>query len=273
MTINNFKTNLFGKSGLEPKTLLRIALIVGLFALVAFAAAQSKTTGIGMPNVDIKLSPPKGGEPDKDQVSSSLQILALLTVLSIAPAILILTTAFTRIIIIFSFLRSALGTPTIPPNQVLVGLSLFLTFFVMAPTYTKINDTALQPYTRGEIKMDQAITNAEGPIRDFMLRSTYEKDLTLFLNIRNERPLKPADVKLVTLIPAFVISELKTAFVIGFYIFIPFLIIDLVIASGLMGMGMMMLPPTVVSLPAKLLVFILADGWGTLITAILSGYR
>ncbi|MGV3613904.1 MAG: flagellar type III secretion system pore protein FliP [Fimbriimonas sp.] len=250
---------------------LKVGLILGLCGIAAYAAAQQAP--IGIPNIDLKVAPPKGGKPDKDQVSASLQILAMLTVLSIAPAILILTTAFTRIIIIFSFLRSALGTPTIPPNQVIVGLSLFLTFFVMSPTYTKINDTALQPYTKGQIDMEQALKRAEAPIREFMLRSTYERDLTLFLNIRNERPAKPEDVKLVTLIPAFVISELKTAFVIGFYIFIPFLIIDLVVASGLMGMGMMMLPPTVVSLPAKLLVFILADGWGTLITAILSGYR
>jgi flagellar biosynthetic protein FliP len=253
-----------------PFPLGRLVAVLLLLALVGFAAAQMP---VGVPGVDIKVTPPKGGVPDKDQVSASLQILALLTVLSVAPAILILTTAFTRIVIIFSFLRSALGTPTIPPNQVVVGLSLFLTFFVMSPTYSKINDTALQPYTQGKIGWEQAVKNAEGPVRDFMLRSTYERDLTLFLNIRNERPQRPQDVKLVTLIPAFVISELKTAFVIGFYIFIPFLIIDLIVASALMGMGMMMLPPTVISLPAKLLVFILADGWGTLIGAILSGYR
>jgi flagellar biosynthetic protein FliP len=143
----------------------------------------------------------------------------------------------------------------------------------MAPTYTKVHQQAIKPYQEKKLTFDEALTAAEKPVREFMLRSTYERDLTLFLNIRNERPRNADEVNLVTLIPAFVISELKTAFVIGFYIFIPFLVIDLIVASALMGMGMMMLPPTVVSLPAKLLVFILADGWGTLIGAVLSGYR
>lgn len=244
-----------------------LVLMLGMLATAAHAQMPAS-----IPSVEVKMSP-LGAKADKDQVATSLQILTLLTVLSIAPAILILTTAFTRIVIIFSFLRNALGTPTIPPNQVVVGLSLFLTFFVMSPTYQKVNDQALQPYMKGKLTMEQALDRAEGPVRDFMLKSTYERDLTMFLNMRGEHPQTPKDVKLVTLIPAFVISELKTAFIIGFYIFIPFLVIDLIIASALMGMGMMMLPPTVVSLPAKLLVFILADGWGTLISAVLSGYR
>jgi flagellar biosynthesis protein FliP len=196
-----------------------------------------------------------------------------MTVLSLAPALMILTTAFTRIVIIMSFIRTALGTPSIPPNQVMIGLSLFLTFFVMGPTWNKVNEQALQPYFAKKIDQKVAIDRATIPVREFMIKNTYENDLKLFLNIRKETPKNKNEVALTSLIPAFVISELKTAFVVGFYIFIPFLIIDLVVASGLMSMGMMMLPPSVVALPAKLLVFVLADGWGTLITAILSGYR
>ncbi len=225
---------------------------------------------IQIPKISLNLGGQNGG---KNEVATSLQILALLTVLSIAPAILILTTAFTRIVIVFSFVRSALGTPTIPPNQVLIGLSLFLTFFIMGPTYQKVNDAALKPFMAGKLNMDQAVERAGVPMRDFMLKSTYQSDLKLFLDIRNEHPRTRNELSLVTLIPAFIISELKTAFIIGFYIFVPFLIIDLIVASSLMSMGMMMMPPTVVSLPAKILVFVLADGWGNLIHALLAGYR
>jgi flagellar biosynthetic protein FliP len=238
--------------------------IVLLFGITEAAFAQA-----GIPKISIGIDGAKG----QGEVSTSLQIMAMLTVLSLAPAIMILTTAFTRIVIIMSFIRTALGTPSIPPNQVLIGLSLFLTFFVMGPTWTKVNDQALQPYFAKQIDQKTAIDRATVPVREFMIKNTYENDLKLFLNIRKETPKSKADVSLTSLIPAFVISELKTAFIVGFYIFIPFLIIDLVVASGLMSMGMMMLPPTVVSLPAKLLVFVLADGWGTLVTAILSGYR
>ncbi len=253
---------------------LRIILIVCLCLAGVLAFAQQAPGGLPVPNVSINFGPTGGAKPQAGQeVSTSLQILALLTVLSLAPAIMILTTAFTRIIIIFSFVRQAIGTPTIPPNQVIVGLSLFLTFFIMGPTYEKINDTALQPFLQKKISQEQAMKNAEAPIREFMLKNTYEKDLTLFMNLRKEKATSAKDVQLTTLIPAFIISELKTAFIIGFYIFIPFLIIDLIVASALMSMGMMMMPPVVVALPAKLLVFVLADGWGTLVSAIVSGYR
>jgi flagellar biosynthetic protein FliP len=249
-------------------TWLKPLLIVFLFAFATWALAQAPIT---IPKVSLNLG---GSAASKgNEVSSSLQILALLTVLSIAPAILILTTAFTRIVIVFSFVRSALGTPTIPPNQVLIGLSLFLTFFIMGPTYEKVNQAAIKPLMDGKINMSQAVDRASGPMRDFMLKSTYESDLRLFLDMRNEKPRTRNELNLVTLIPAFIISELKTAFMIGFYIFIPFLIIDLIVASSLMSMGMMMMPPTVVSLPAKILVFVLADGWSNLITALLAGYR
>lgn len=205
-------------------------------------------------------------------MSTTLQILALLTVLSIAPSILILTTAFTRIVIIFSFVRQALGTMTIPPNQVVIGLSLFLTFYVMGPTWNSVYGTAFKPYLDKKITFEQAMERAQTPVRSFMLKNTYKKDLKLFLDLRQEQPKDADEVSLLALIPAFIISELKTAFIIGFYVFIPFLVIDLVVAGSLMSMGMMMLPPTVVSLPAKILIFVLADGWSVLVSAIMSGY-
>lgn len=251
------------------RNLVRFCLV---FLPVLFAAAAWAQTTTQVPSLNVNF----GAGKSSDDVSSSLQILALLTVLSVAPAIMILTTAFTRIVIIFGFLRNALGTPSIPPNQVLIGLSLFLTFFVMGPTYNEINEKALQPYLTSDktkkITFDEATKRAEKPLRAFMLKNTYSKDLKMFLEMRGEKATRE-DVSLTALIPAFVISELKTAFIVGFYIFVPFLIIDLIVASGLMSMGMMMLPPTVVSLPAKLLVFVLADGWSMLVQTILQGYR
>jgi flagellar biosynthetic protein FliP len=211
---------------------------------------------------------------DGQDLSQSLQILAILTILSLAPAILILTTAFTRIVIVLGFVRSALGAQNIPPNQVLIGLSLFLTFFVMGPTYQEVHKEAIEPYLAAEnpITFQEALKRAEKPVRAFMLENTYESDLLMFQQARGEEPAAREEVPILTLIPAFVISELKTAFIIGFYIFVPFVIIDLVVASVLMGMGMMMMPPVVVSLPAKLLVFVLADGWSVLARTILMGY-
>ncbi len=238
--------------------------ILVLLSLVQFASAQA-----GLPKFSIGMDKAQ----TQGDVSTSLKIMAMLTVLSLAPALMILTTAFTRIVIILSFVRTAIGTQSIPPNQVIIGLSLFLTFFVMGPTWTKVNDQALQPYFAKTITQEQALERATTPVREFMLKNTYEKDLRLFMNIRKETPKTKKDVSFTTLVPAFVISELKTSFIVGFYIFIPFLIIDLIVASGLMSMGMMMLPPSMVSLPAKLLVFVLADGWATLVSAILSGYR
>lgn len=256
---------------MNSKTLLRTLLtrIIPVFILGMLGAAVFGQDSVSLPSVGINIGKGSGSQ---GEVSTSLQIMALLTVLSLAPALMILTTAFTRIVIIFSFLRNAMGTPSIPPNQVVIGLSLFLTFFVMAPTYEQINKSSLQPYMAKKISFDQAVKNAQKPVREFMLKNTYSKDLRMFLDIRKENATKD-DVSLVSLIPAFIISELKTAFIIGFYIFVPFLIIDLVVASGLMSMGMMMLPPTVVSLPAKLLIFVLADGWSMLVNAILQGYR
>ncbi|MCH7903880.1 MAG: flagellar type III secretion system pore protein FliP [Armatimonadetes bacterium] len=248
----------------------RVGLVVALAGLAGLALGQQAGEAIPIPSINLGID----GESSQDQLSTSLKILALMTVLSLAPAILILTTAFTRIVIVLSFVRTALGTQSIPPNQVIVGLSLFLTFFVMAPTYGRIQEEAIQPYLAEEnpITFDEAVDRAEVPLREFMLKNTYEKDLVMFLDLRGEEPETREDLSIMTLIPAFIISELKTAFVIGFYIFVPFVVIDLIVASLLMGMGMMMMPPVIVSLPAKLLVFVLADGWSVLIKAIMAGY-
>ena len=224
-----------------------------------------------IPKVAVSLG---GAAKGGNEVATSLQIIALLTVLSLAPAILMLTTCFTRIVIILGFVRTALGTPSLPPNQVIVGLSLFLTLFVMKPTWERVDALAITPLANGRITMAQAVKAATPPVRDFMLRSTYTSDLQLFVDLRGgAMPKTREDLDLTALIPAFMISELKTAFLIGFYVFVPFLIIDLIVSSALMGMGMMMMPPTVISLPAKILVFVLADGWSTLIQAVLQGYR
>ncbi len=213
----------------------------------------------------------ESGEPG--EVADSLQIIFLLTILSLAPAILVLLTAFTRVIIVLSFTRSALATQQIPPNPVLVGLALFITLYIMAPVWSQINQTALQPYLAGEIAQDEALALGTRPLANFMLRQTREKDLALFVSIADApRPDGPADIPLPTLVPAYVISELKTAFQIGFMIYIPFIVIDMVVASTLMSMGMMMLPPMMISLPFKILLFVMADGWHLVVRALLLSF-
>ena len=202
-----------------------------------------------------------------------LQIFLLMTVLSLAPAILIMVTSFTRIVIVLSLLRRALGTMQMPPNQVMVGLALFLTFFVMAPVWHKINQSALQPYLDKKIGNQQALENAVTPLREFMFKQTREKDLALFVDIAKlQRPKNIADIPTTVLIPSFIISEVKTAFQIGLLLYVPFLIIDMVVASVLLSMGMMMLPPIMVSLPFKLMLFVLADGWYLLVGSLVKGF-
>ncbi len=202
-----------------------------------------------------------------------LQIFLLMTVLSLAPAILIMVTSFTRIVIVLSLLRRALGTMQMPPNQVMVGLALFLTFFVMAPVWHKINQSALQPYLDKKIGNQQALQNAVTPLREFMFKQTREKDLALFVDIAKlQRPKNIADIPTTVLIPSFIISEVKTAFQIGLLLYVPFLIIDMVVASVLLSMGMMMLPPIMVSLPFKLMLFVLADGWYLLVGSLVKGF-
>jgi len=202
-----------------------------------------------------------------------LQIFLLMTVLSLAPAILIMVTSFTRIVIVLSLLRRALGTMQMPPNQVMVGLALFLTFFVMAPVWHKINQSALQPYLDQKIGNQEALQNAAAPLREFMFNQTREKDLALFVDIAKlQRPKNVADIPTTVLIPSFIISEVKTAFQIGLLLYVPFLIIDMVVASVLLSMGMMMLPPIMVSLPFKLMLFVLADGWYLLVGSLVKGF-
>jgi flagellar biosynthetic protein FliP len=207
------------------------------------------------------------------EVSASLQILFVLTVLSLAPALLIMLTSFTRIIIVLSFTRSALGTQQVPPNSVLIGLALFLTFFTMAPIWGKVNDAALQPFMKKEISTDVALERAVVPIRDFMFSQVKEKDIALFIKLSNiKRPKTEKDVPTYVLIPAFITSEIKRGFQIGFFVYIPFIVIDMVVASVLMSMGMMMLPPVIISLPFMLLLFVLVDGWTLTIKTLLMSF-
>ncbi|QZT42490.1 flagellar type III secretion system pore protein FliP [Bacillus amyloliquefaciens] len=207
------------------------------------------------------------------EVSSTVKLLLLLTVFSVAPGILILMTCFTRIVIVLSFVRTSLATQNMPPNQVLIGLALFLTFFIMAPTFSEINKEALTPLMDNKISLDEAYTKAEKPIKEYMSKHTRQKDLALFMNYaKMKKPESIQDIPLTTMVPAYAISELKTAFQMGFMIFIPFLIIDMVVASVLMSMGMMMLPPVMISLPFKLLLFVLVDGWYLIVKSLLDSF-
>ncbi|GGH82190.1 flagellar biosynthetic protein FliP [Pullulanibacillus pueri] len=206
-------------------------------------------------------------------VATTVQLLILLTVLSLAPSILILMTSFTRIVIVLSFVRTSLSTQQMPPNQVIIGLSLFLTFFIMAPVFSDVNHDALQPYLKGDLSQKQALQKAEEPFKEFMAKETRTKDLNLFLDYGHyDKPKNIHDIPFTALVPAYTISELKTAFQMGFMIFIPFLIIDMVVASVMMAMGMMMVPPVMISLPFKILLFVMVDGWYLIVKSLLSSY-
>ncbi|MFS0782289.1 flagellar type III secretion system pore protein FliP [Bacillus sp. 1P06AnD] len=210
---------------------------------------------------------------DPSAVSSSVKLLLVFTVLSLAPSILILMTCFTRIIIVLGFVRTSLATQQMPPTQVLVGIALFMTFFIMAPTFHEVNEKALTPLFKEEINLEQAYEEATGPFKEFMSAQTRQKDLELFLSYAQmERPKDIKDIPLTALVPAFAISEIKTAFQIGFMIFIPFLVIDMIVASVLMSMGMMMLPPVMISLPFKILLFVLVDGWYLVVKSLLQSF-
>jgi flagellar biosynthetic protein FliP len=234
-----------------------LCLVPFLFFLgqnVAFAATDSSL----LPGIHLDV----GDSGNLTDTSLSLKLLILLTILSVAPSILLLMTSFTRIAIVLSFVRTALGTQQMPPNQVIMGLSLFLTFFIMGPTFQEINQQALQPFLKGEISQQEAFTKASVPMKEFMAKQTRESDLKLFLEYRHETNIKSIqEIPLTSLVPAFVISELKTAFQMGFLIFIPFVVIDMIVSSILMAMGMMMVPPSLIALPFKILLFILVDGW------------
>lgn len=207
------------------------------------------------------------------EVVPALQILFLITILSLAPSILIMMTSFTRIVVVFHFLRQSLATQTVPSNQILVGLSLFITFFIMKPVIDQINDTAVQPYLNETITQGEAMDRAVVPLRSFMLKQTREHDLQLFIDLKGgEQPSTAADISLSALIPAFIISELKTAFQIGFLLYLPMLLIDLVVGSILLSMGMMMLPPVMIAMPFKLLLFVLVDGWYLVVESLIKGF-
>jgi flagellar biosynthesis protein FliP len=246
-----------------------IGWIVLLIVLISsVAAGQDKA--LPFPKLSVEVG--KASKPE--DVSMTLQILFLMTILSLAPAILILTTAFTRIIIVFHFLKQAMGTQQIPPPQVLVGLALFLTFFVMAPTWNAMNEQALQPYLKNKLTFQEAYDKGVTPLREFMFKQTREEDLALFVNMAKlDKPKTREDVPTYALIPAFAISELRIGFQIGFVLFIPFLVIDMVISSILMSMGMMMLPPTLISLPFKVLLFIMVDGWHLVVSSVVNSFR
>ena len=237
------------------KIILCGCVVLCLFLAVGFV---SESEAIPLPNITLGLE----DADDPEKVSSALQILVLLTILTLAPAILIMTTSFARIIIVLSFLRQAMGTQQTPPTQILIGLALFLTMFVMGPVWNEINEGALKPYMEEELGQFEALKLAEIPIKRFMLNHTREKDLSLFVHLSEDKnPQSEEDVSIQTVVPAFIISELKTAFQIGFLIYIPFLILDMVVASILLSMGMMMLPPVLISLPFKLMLFVMVDGW------------
>ncbi|MBC7331004.1 MAG: flagellar type III secretion system pore protein FliP [Synergistetes bacterium] len=243
-----------------------ILLIFFLFQSFAWAQPPS----IPVPRINLGFEPARSPE----DVALSLQILFILTVLSLAPAIILMVTSFTRIIIVLSFIRNALATQQLPPTQVLVGLALFLTLFVMMPVWSEINSNALQPYLRGEIPAQQALERAVSPIREFMFKQTREKDIALMVSLaKMERPKSREDVPTHVLIPAFMLSELKTAFEMGVLIYIPFIIVDMVVASVLMSMGMIMLPPMMISLPFKVLLFVLVDGWDLVVGSLVASFR
>lgn len=241
-------------------------LLVFVLAILASRFALAQVT---LPTVNLGFKTASNPQ----EVVSTIKLVIMMTILTLAPAILIMMTGFTRILIVLSFLRQAMGVQQMPPNQLLVGLSLFLTFFIMNPTFKEINNNAVNPYINGTISQDAAIDAALSPLRRFMFAQTRDQDLTLFVKMAKiEQPRTRADVPTLVLIPSFIVSELKTAFMIGFIIFLPFLIIDILAASVLMAMGMMMVPPAVISLPFKIMLFVLVDGWSLLIGSMVKSF-
>ncbi len=239
-----------------------LALII-TFCLFQTAHAQP------LPGIDLQVQP----TDEPQQVVDSVKLLVLLSLLSLVPAIILMMTSFTRIIIVLSLLRSALGIHQTPPNQVLIGLALFLTFFIMSPVYEQINEQAVQPYLADELAQEEAWERAAAPVREFMFKQTREKDLQLFIELSDTpNPESEEDVPLSVLMPSFIISELKTAFQMGFLIYVPFLVIDMVVASTLMSMGMFMLPPVIISLPFKILLFVMVDGWHLVIKSLVESF-
>ncbi len=248
--------------------ILLYSIVIVLMILITSEKVGAQVR-VSLPRIEIGN---KGtGESD---LSTGIQILLLLTALSLAPAFLLMLTSFTRIVVVLSFIRSALSIQQTPPNQVIIGLALFLTFFVMAPTWKTVNSEAISPYMAGKISYKTAIDKGSKPIRDFMFRQTRERDLSLMVQMaKMNKPRNENDVPTHVLIPAFIVSELNTAFRMGFMLFVPFIVIDMVIASILMSMGMMMLPPVMISLPFKVLLFVLSDGWHLVVKSLITGFR
>jgi flagellar biosynthetic protein FliP len=247
-------------------------LIVGVIGggvLISSSSAFGESPTLPIPSLKIGV----GEAKNPGEVSVLIQILFLMTILTLAPAILVMMTSFTRLIVVFSFLRHALGTQQLPPNQILVGLSLFLTFFIMTPVWQNVRDNALTPYMAKKISQEKALEEAMKPVRKFMMRQTREKDLALFVQMtKSPKPRNADDIPTTVLLPAFMISELKTAFQMGFILFLPFLVIDMVVSSVLLSMGMMMLPPVMISLPFKVLLFVLVDGWNLIVGSVVRSF-
>lgn len=258
--------------------IITTGLVLLATSLPAFAQGQDGSAplqgsatraAVGIPTVSFGLT--EAGKPA--EVANVLKIMIMLTVLSLAPAILILMTSFTRIVVVLSFLRQAIGTQQMPPNQLIIGLAMFLTFFVMAPTFKTIHSSAIEPFMNNQLDQSTALSRAEGPIRQFMFKQTREKDLETMMGLAKlGKPRNREDVPTYVLIPSFIISELKTSFQMGFMLYLPFLVLDLVVSSVLMAMGMMMLPPVVISLPFKLLLFVLVDGWQLVIGSLVKSF-
>jgi len=246
--------------------------LVAALALVLLALGAAVPAHAG-PTLTLSLDDGPAGEAGPQKIATGLQILLLLTVLTVAPALVLMVTSFARIVIVLAFVRQALSTNQLPPNQILVGLALLMTFFVMTPTWQAVNQHALQPYLNGEMSIGDAVKEGAAPLRTFMLKQTREKDLELFVGMTpGDRPRAPDELPLTTVVPAFMISELKTAFQMGFVIYLPFLVVDMVVASVLMSMGMLMLPPAMISLPFKILLFVLVDGWHLVVSSLLRSF-
>lgn len=254
--MNSFLKNVFNSR------VLLLAIFFFAFGSISYAQVTLPTVNLGFKSTQ-----------NPTEVVNTIKLVIMMTVLTLAPAILIMMTGFTRILIVLSFLRQALGVQQMPPNQLLVGLSLFLTFFVMNPAFKEINEKAVQPYVSGIISQEAAIDSALAPLRRFMFAQTRDQDLSLFVKLAQvSQPKTRADVPTIVLVPAFIVSELKTAFMIGFIIFLPFLMIDILAASVLMAMGMMMVPPAVIALPFKIMLFVLVDGWSLLIGSMVKSF-
>lgn len=283
--IKNFNKKKLNK---KHKNILNTCIMLFMCCIVLISAKPAYVAATG---VDHTTEQEIDAKPDSDdntldlsitsnmgstKLESTLQILILLTVLSLAPSILIMVTSFTRLIIVFHFLRTALGTQTSPPNQVLVGLALFITLAIMSPVFTKVNNEAVKPYMSGKITQEEAFETGSKPLKEFMLKQTRDKDLQLFLDINEtdkETINNYQDISFTVIIPAFIISELRTAFIIGFLLYMPFIVLDMVVASTLMSMGMMMLPPTTISMPFKILLFVMVDGWNLVIGELVKSFQ